>query len=120
MPCFVSSDDLNPNFHAKLRKKCPALAESPQKQSIFVSMLIRSGALTILSVLVIILSSPLFAVLGFEYSTIMALALSLVCGIVAARSRGTEWPHVRMVLFECLILASVPLVVSVISLILLN
>ena len=87
-------------------------------------MLIRSGVLALLSLLVIILSSPLFAVLGFEYSTIMALALSLVCGIAAAKRQRTEGTAatkvVKAVFFESMLLASIPLVVSVISLIWLN
>ncbi len=82
-------------------------------------MLISAAILSIISALVIMLSSPLFAVLGFEYSTLMALVLSLVCGVSASRikgTQGTEKTQIKDVFFNCLLLASVPLVISVISL----
>src|ERR1035437_2258732 len=75
--------------------------------------------LAALAALTIVFSRPLFAVLGFEYSALMALALSFVCGIVGAGRRWTEWTpwtQFRKVVCECLTLGLVPLVVSVLSL----
>jgi hypothetical protein len=82
-------------------------------------MLILAAILSVVSALVIVLATPLFAVLGFEYSTLMALVLSLVCGIAAAKRQRTEmtqWLEIQRILLQCLTLASVPFVVSVISL----
>ena len=82
-------------------------------------MFICAGILSVIAVLVITLSSPLFAVLGFEYSTLMALALSLVCGIAVITRQRTEvsqWTEIRLVTVKSLLLASAPLVISIISL----
>ncbi len=82
-------------------------------------MLILAAILSVIAGLVIILATPLFAVLGFEYSTLMALALSFVCGIASAkrqRMEMTQWTEIRSVIFDCLLLSSVPLVISVVSL----
>jgi hypothetical protein len=82
-------------------------------------MLILAAILSAVAALVITLSSPLFAVLGFEYSTIIALALSLVCGIapiIRQRTEVNQRTEIRMVILDCLLLSSVPLVISLVSL----
>ncbi len=82
-------------------------------------MIFLASIIALLSLLVISFSSPLFAILGFEYSTIMALALSLVCGISATipkKTKSTQWAEIREVILDCLLVASVPLVISILSL----
>jgi hypothetical protein len=82
-------------------------------------MLSSVAVLAAVAALVIALSSPLFRVLGFEYSALMALALSLVCGIAAIkrqRTQGTASTKARAAIVESVALAFVPLVISVISL----
>ncbi len=94
------------------------LPREGRRRRVVVSALV----LAALAALTIAFSSPLFAVLGFEFSALMALALSFVCGIAAIRSssmewtKGTEWTRVRAVIFESVALAFVPLVISVASL----
>ncbi len=81
-------------------------------------MLIRAAIISAIAVIVIVVSSPLFAVLGFEYSTIMGLALSFVGGISAAKkidSLDGPWQPIRVVVWECMILASLPLLTSILS-----
>src|SRR2546425_380131 len=59
----------------------------------------------------ILLASPLFAVLGFEYSALMALVLSLVCGLRVVQSSPSperEWGW-GAVFREVLTLATIPL-----------
>ncbi|HZK75325.1 MAG TPA: hypothetical protein VFD13_00305 [Candidatus Kapabacteria bacterium] len=76
--------------------------------------------LAALAALTIVFSSPLFAVLGFEYSALMALALSFVCGIAAIQRQGTKETQSTKILsvaIESILLAFVPLVISVLSLI---
>jgi hypothetical protein len=76
------------------------------------------AALAAISVLEISLSSPLFAVLGFEYSTLMGLALSLICGIaeiLRPASNDNNFGFWRAI-YLSLLLAFIPLVVSVLSL----
>ncbi|MDP4200338.1 MAG: hypothetical protein Q8922_11265 [Bacteroidota bacterium] len=60
----------------------------------------------------IAISSPLFATLGFEYSTLTALALSFVCGMQASLN-AQSW---RRNLVRTLWLWSIPLVISFASL----
>jgi hypothetical protein len=82
-------------------------------------MLILAAILSVIATAIIAFSSPIFAVLGFEYSTIMALALSFVCGIAAIlrqRNKTTQMTEIRLVAVNSILLASVPLVISVISL----
>jgi len=82
-------------------------------------MAVYALVLAVLAALTIVFSSPLFAVLGFEYSALTALALSFVCGIAAIGGSWTEWAEwarVRTVIFESAGLAFVPLAVSVASL----
>lgn len=83
------------------------------------SLMVSAAVLAVLAVLTIVFSSPLFRVLGFEYSALMALALSFVCGIAASRrpwEQWTSWKPFKEVILESLALASVPFVVSVLSL----
>ncbi len=83
-------------------------------------MLSSVAVLAAVAAFVIALSSPLFAVLGFEYSALMALALSLVCGIAAIKRQRTKKTKTTKVVvaifFESVVLAFVPLVISVLSL----
>ena len=69
----------------------------------------------------IALSSPLFAVLGFEYSALMGLALSFICGMRASLRKAEEGQSLLGDLWQGfradLILATVPLLVSIVSLI---
>jgi len=76
----------------------------------------------IIAILDIAFSSPLFAVLGFEYSALMGLLLSLVCGIAVIYS-GQEpgaGPSSSVVhaLTVALLPWAVPLLISILSLIL--
>jgi len=76
-------------------------------------------ALAAVAVLTIVFSSPLFAVLGFEYSALMALVLSLVCGIFLAstqRGKGSISTEKTEAVFISIVLAFVPLIVSILSL----
>jgi uncharacterized membrane protein len=80
-------------------------------------MLIFAAFLTAISALVILLASPLFAVLGFEYSTIMALVLSLVCGLRGCYKLPPGASSIKSVVINSCVLALVPLVASLISLV---
>lgn len=64
------------------------------------------------SIIEIAFSSPLFATLGFEYSALMALSLSFVCGLEASLNK-LAW---RSRLGRVLTLWSIPLLVSLLSL----
>src|SRR5256885_7123589 len=82
--------------------------------------------LATLALLEILFSSPLFATLGFEYSALMGLALSYVCGVwqcLKMRQAGGSppiWPaatrEIFVVLKESIILSIVPLAISLLSL----
>jgi hypothetical protein len=83
------------------------------------SVVISALMLAVLATLTIVFSSPLFAVLGFEYSTLMALALSFICGIAAINRHGIQGAvesNLVSVILESFALAFIPLVLSVISL----
>ncbi len=76
-----------------------------------------------LALLNILFASPLFAVLGFEYSAIMALVLSLMCGLlpfrVPSELRPAGLPDVATILRllkATLLLSTVPLALSLLSL----
>src|SRR5438132_189287 len=68
--------------------------------------------LAILAAAEVSLSSPLFATLGFEYATIMAVALSMICGLYVAGDSAPWRGHLGRVLM----LAVIPLAVSIVSL----
>ena len=82
-------------------------------------MLLSAAILALIALAQILFSSPLFATLGFEYSALMALALSFVCGVRGVegqRTVVTVRAGILRVVRESAILAVVPLVVSIISL----
>ena len=76
--------------------------------------------LAVFALLLLLLSNPLFAQLGFEYSALAALALSLVCGIVAAGGGSGRNGTLNRRIFSSAIasstLAAIPLAISVLSL----
>lgn len=76
------------------------------------------GCLAVVSLLVVLFGSPLFQVLGFEYSGVSALALSLAAGIDGALARRPVLLSAGLyrVLARSFILALVPLAVSALSL----
>jgi len=116
--CF--RNPVNLNSVQSYEKKWLMFSESGKIYSNFVPMFFRGIVIAVIAALVIAFSSPLFAVLGFEYSTIMALALSFVCGIASAKNKvtnGTNATLFRIIVLECVTISSVPLVISVISLV---
>jgi hypothetical protein len=75
-----------------------------------------SAVMVLVAVLEITLSSPLFAALGFEYSALMALALSLAAGLYIVNSPSSEIGGGWVVVFlKAAMLSLVPLVISILS-----
>ena len=76
-----------------------------------------------LSLAEILFASPLFALLGFEYSTLMALALSLICGLQSPvwtgfqPGRPIDRTAIKSILLSTLFLATLPLALSLLSLV---
>jgi hypothetical protein len=67
------------------------------------------------SVLFIAIGSPIFRILGFEYSAISALLLSLACGFLTASRVSVQMAGVARNLVAGILLWSIPLLISTIS-----
>src|SRR5581483_10603137 len=81
---------------------------------------VTAGVVGILALFNIVFSSPLFAVLGFEYSTLQGFVLSMACGISAVlpqRSTRSIAADIVGVGRNSIILTLVPLILSIFSLI---
>jgi hypothetical protein len=120
-PIFVREIFIENQLHTQNRNE-----KSFIKPPIFARLAPNAVLIAAVAVAEIVWSSPLFSVLGFEYSTLMGLALSFICGVRATmvaraslrkideqRPLGDLWHGFR----ADLALATIPLLVSIVSLI---